>query len=68
MLWFLKLVVRNASRSRRRTLLSALSVAVALFLFVFFDALFKVWSERTDRIPESARRLVVRHRSPLSFA
>jgi len=58
------LIIRNAFRNRRRTILTILSIGVSLFLIstlkTMLDAL-----ESPPLTPESAKRVVVRHQTSL---
>ena len=62
---FLHLIFRNALRNKRRTTLTVLSLALSLFLFVFFETIFGNWARGSDETASSDRLLIVR---PLSFS
>ena len=61
----LPLVFRNALRNKRRTLLTIGSLVAALFIFVFLRTIIRNWLDASE-IPESARRLIVRHKVSLA--
>jgi putative ABC transport system permease protein len=56
----LKLIVKNALRNRRRTILTALSVAVSLFLLVSLRTMVIELKGQSLMTEQSARRLITR--------
>jgi putative ABC transport system permease protein len=64
MLRHLPLVLKNAARNRRRTLLATLSIAASFCLLGVLLALYYAFF-MAEATPEQARRLVVRHRVSL---
>lgn len=59
------LIWKNALRNKRRTVLTMGSLVTALVVFVFLDTLISSWAATTDT-PDSARRLIVRHKVSLA--
>ncbi|HEY4683855.1 MAG TPA: ABC transporter permease [Candidatus Acidoferrales bacterium] len=70
---YLRLMLKNAARNRRRTLLTVLSMAVSLFLLVSLRTLLAELEFSSVLTDESALRLITRHAVslqiplPLSF-
>lgn len=61
-----RFVTRNAFRNRRRSILTALSLAFSLLLLTFMMTLWHAFSVN-DSSAESMQRLVVRHKASLAF-
>src|SRR5207245_5747599 len=61
----LPLVFKNALRNKRRTVLTIGSLVTALVVFIFLDTLISSWAQASDT-PDSARRLIVRHKVSLA--
>lgn len=61
-----RFVTKNAFRNKRRTILTALSIAFSLFLMTFMMTLWRAFGI-DEGSSESTRRLVVRHRGSLMF-
>src|SRR5438552_11347386 len=61
---FLPLIVRNAFRNRRRTILTILSIGMSLFLISTLKTLLDSL-ESPPMTPDSARRVIVRHQTSL---
>ena len=61
---FLPLIIRNAFRNRRRTILTILSIGMSLFLISTLRTLLTSL-ESPPMTPESAKRVVVRHQTSL---
>ncbi len=61
----LPLVFKNALRNKRRTILTMGSLCAALVVFVFLDTLISGWADAAET-PDSARRLIVRHKVSLA--
>jgi putative ABC transport system permease protein len=62
---YLRLVVRNAFRNRRRTILTILSISMSLFLISTLRTLLTSL-EQPAMTPESAKRVVTRHQTSLA--
>ena len=62
---FLPLMLKNTLRNKRRTVLTVLSIAVSLFLIVTLQTLLTSL-ENPDMTPESAMRVVTRHKVSLA--
>src|SRR5262245_14961532 len=62
---FLPLILRNAFRNRRRTILTIMSIGVSLFLIVTLRTLLAAL-ESPPMTPESAKRVVTRHQTSLA--
>src|SRR5215467_12309659 len=60
----LPLIVRNAFRNRRRTILTILSIGMSLFLISTLRTLLTSL-ESPPMTPDSAKRVVVRHQTSL---
>jgi putative ABC transport system permease protein len=58
---FLRLIIRNAGRNRRRTALTIMSVGLSLFLLVCIRTLLVELGGDSMTTAESARRLLTRH-------
>jgi putative ABC transport system permease protein len=63
----LALVLKNAWRNRRRTMLTVMSIGVSLCLLGVLMAVYKAFY-LTEATPEQARRLVVRNRVSLALS
>ena len=61
-----RFVTKNAFRNKRRSILTMLSIAFSLLLLTFMMTLWHAFGV-ADGSPESAQRLVVRHRASLMF-
>ena len=66
MLRHLPFIFRNATRNRRRSLLTIASMAVSLCLLGLLLALYQGLFMMEDASPAAARRLIVRHRVSLT--
>lgn len=64
---FLWLMLKNAARNRRRTLLTISSVAVSLFLLVSLRTLLAELEGSSTLSPESSLRLITRHSVSLNI-
>jgi putative ABC transport system permease protein len=64
---YLRLILKNAARNRRRTVLTVLSVAVSLFLLVSLRTLLSELEGTSVLAPESALRLITRHAVSLNI-
>jgi putative ABC transport system permease protein len=67
MLRFLPFILKNSLRNRRRSLLTIASVAMSLCLLGVLFALYRSFFHG-DETPESAMRLITRHRVSLTVA
>jgi putative ABC transport system permease protein len=63
---YLSFILRNALRSKRRTLLTIASIAVSLCLLAVLMALYRALFLAPDTTPSQALRLVVHHRVSLT--
>ena len=61
-----RFVTKNAFRNRRRSILTALSLAFSLLLLTFMMTLWRAFSVN-DSSAESMQRLVARHKASLAF-
>lgn len=64
---YLRLMLKNAARNHRRTVLTVLSMAVSLFLLVSLRTLLSELEGSSVLAPESALRLVTRHSVSLNI-
>src|SRR6185295_18000039 len=62
---FLRLILKNAFRNRRRTILTVLSISMSLFLISTLYTLLQEL-ESPPLTPESAKRIVTRHQTSLA--
>lgn len=67
MLDYLRFILKNAVRNRRRTVLTVLSVAVSVFLLVSLRTLLSELEGSSTLSPQSSLRLVIRHSVSLNI-
>src|SRR6185503_18831455 len=59
---FLRLIVKNATRNKRRSVLTILSISAAVFLLAFMQAIMNSFTSASE-LTGAERRLVVRRKS-----